>query len=467
MTKERKEKFHNKYKNDFGTSSVEETYAVWNSLSQEERKVLIAKKTSERFKKWHAEHKKEFSGAMKGHKVSEETKQKLSTKAKAHYEKEENRLKTSESVKAAFAKNPRPKETSIKQSESLRKTYAEKPWLKKQISESMKLWHKNNPRVTSIKTRLAMQKFYQTEKGQENLKKWTDGSRAKGTSNPEKELQNFLIKYCDRNITLNDRILLDGKELDAVSYSYKIAVEYHGNIWHSEAFKKDEAKACHLNKSLLCKKEEIKLLQFFSDEWENKKLTCESLILSVFGRFFKKCEAEQFTFKLVQSNDAKVFFEENCIFNNIKTDLYFGLYNADRLVQCVAIKENTKFKFWKIIGLAALLNHNIDTTFIFDNIVKEAKKSKVAYIDFEVDSRLLFIDEYLDYGFKVIRTIKPRFFYTNGKVRIEAAELTKQKCIEKWPEFKNCNLSSRQMCFIKHFYRIYDCGATILRFNLK
>lgn len=467
MTKERKEKFHNKYKSDFGTSSVEETYKAWYNLSQEERKALIAKKTSERFKKWHAEHKDEFLKAMKGHKVSEETKQKLSEKAKAYYEKEENRLKTSESLKIAFSKKPRSKETIQKQSDSLRKTYLERPELKKQISDSMKFWHKNNPGVTSYKTRLAMQKFYQTEKGQENLKKWTDGSRAKGTSNPEKELQNFLITYCDRNIKLNDRVLLDGKELDAVSYSAKAAVEHHGNIWHSEAFKKDEAKACHLNKSLLCKKEGIKLLQFFSDEWENKKRACESLILSIFGKFFKKLETEQFTFKPVQSNDAKVFFEENCILNNIETDLYFGLYDSNKLVQCIAIKENAKFKFWKIIGLAALLNHNVDTTFIFNNIIKEAKKSEIVYIDFEADSRLLFIDEYLNYGFKVIKTTKPKFFYTNGKIRIEAKELTKQKCIEKWPEFRNCSLSSRSMCFIKHLYRIYDCGSTILRLDLK
>lgn len=467
MTKERKEKFHNKYKDDFGTSSIEETYAVWANLSQEERKALISKKTSKRFKKWHAEHKKEFSEAMKGHIVSEETKQKLSNKAKVYYEKEENRLKTSESVKAAFAKNPRSKEACIKQSTSLRKTYAEKPELKKQISESMKLWHKNNPGITSLKTRLAMQKFYQTEKGQENLKKWTDGSRAKGTSSPEKELQNFLITYCDRNITLNDRVLLGGKELDAVSYSAKVAVEYHGNIWHSEAFKKDEAKTCHLNKLLLCREKRIRLLQFFSDEWENKKQICEAIILSIFGKFFKKYKLEHLNFKPVSQNDAELFFGENSVFYSFDVDFYFGLYDSNNLVQCIAIKENTKFKFWKIAGLATLLNHYVDFSPIFDNIIKEAKKFGIEYIEFEVDSRLAFIDEYTDYGFKVIKNTKPKFFYTNGKVRIEAFELTKQKCIEKWPEFKNCNLSSRSMCFIKHLYRIYDCGSTILRLDLK
>lgn len=467
LTKERKEKFHNKYKSDFGTSSVEETYKAWYNLSQEERNALIAQKTSERFKKWHAEHKDEFLKAMKGHKVSEETKQKLSEKAKAYYEKEENRLKTSESLKIAFSKKPRSKETIQKQSESLRRTYIKRPELKKQISESMKLWHKNNPGVTSLKTRLAMQKFYQTEKGQENLKKWTDGSRAKGTSNPEKELQNFLITYCDKNIMLNDRLLLDGKELDAVSYGSKIAVEYHGNIWHSEAFKKDEAKVCHLNKSLLCKKKGIKLLQFFSDEWENKKRACEAHILSIFGRFFKKYKLKHLNFKPVSQNDAELFFEENSVFYSFDVDFYFGLYDSNNLVQCISIKENSKFKFWKITGLATLLNHYIDSGYIFDNTIKEAKKSGIEYIEFEVDSRLAFTDEYTDYGFKVIKNTKPKFFYTNGKVRIEASELTKQKCIEKWPEFKNCSLSSRSMCFIKHFYRIYDCGATILRLDLK
>mgnify|MGYP000878981186 FL=1 len=467
MTRERKEKFHNKYKDDFGTSTIEETYAVWASLLQEERKALIAKKTSERFRKWHTEHKEEFSKAMMGHAVSEEAKQKLSDRAKKYYERKENRLKTAESVKAAFSKNPRSKETILKQSESLRRTYQEKPELKKQISESMKLWHRNNPGVTSYKTRLAMQKFYQTERGQENLKKWTDGSRAKGTSNPEKELQNFIRTFCDKNIVLNNRTLLDGKELDIVSLDKNIAVEHHGNIWHSEAFKKDEAKTCHLSKLLLCREKGIKLLQFFSDEWENKKRICEAIILSIFKKFFKKYKLEHLNFKPVSQSDAELFFEENSVFYSSDVDLYFGLYDSNNLVQCIAVKENTKFKFWKITGLATLINHYVDSSFIFNNIIREAKKFGMEYIEFEVDSRLAFIDEYIDYGFKVIKNTKPKFFYTNGKVRIEAKELTRQKCIEKWPEFKNCSLTSRSMCFIKHFYRIYDCGTIILRLDLE
>ena len=68
-----KAKFFERYKDLFHTNNFTDTYNAYKSLSEQERKKLASKALSESGKKWHATHREEFSNAMKGHKVSQET----------------------------------------------------------------------------------------------------------------------------------------------------------------------------------------------------------------------------------------------------------------------------------------------------------------------------------------------------------------------------------------------------------
>ena len=466
MTLERKQRFFTKYKDILGTETIEETFDKWKSLTQEKRKELTNQLISEKMKDWHKANKEEFKDKMKGHKVSDSTKRKIRFGLKDYYSLESNRKELSERLKKKYSENPKTKEQIEKQSSSLKRTLKEHPEIKSKISESMKQWHKDNPGVTSARTKIAMKEFYETEKGQENLKKWTNGSRAKGTSSSEKELQEF-VKSLDPNVLFNDRSLLDGKELDIVSLSHKIAVEFNGDIWHSEAFKKEKAAMCHLEKTLLCEQLGVRLIHVFSDEWDTKKDIVKSIISAAFGKFERKYMARKLTLKKVSLADSRKFLNENHIQGFTNAGNYLGLYDGDELVQIATFGKNRfkKVKNCELIRMATKLNCQVVGGFskITKNFMKD---NSISYIESYVDRRLFDHKGYSSSGWTVIGASSPRYFYTDGKIRENRQKYMKQSCLRKWPEC-TLDMTEHQMCLAHGLYRIYDCGTIIVGLSQK
>lgn len=455
MTKIKKEKFFNNYKKYFGTNSYKETLEKWNELSKEEKNYYKNLVLSETQKKWHSENKKYFSECMVGHKVSEKTKEKISKANKKYYKNSENKKKLSKKIKESFKKNPRSKETIEKQRESLIKTLNEHPEIKLKISESMKQWHKNNPGVTSEKTRIAMKEFYKTEKGQENLKKWTDGSRAKGTSILEKELQEFVKSIYSGEIIFNTRSILDGKELDIFIPDKKVAIEYNGNIWHSEAYKKDKAKTIHLEKTLLCEQKGIRLIHIFSDEWEFQQDIIKSLIASSLGIYKQKYFARKLQFREIGIVTARKFFNKNHIQGFTPAKNYYGLFDGNNLIQVASFGTNrfSKEKNIELVRMASLLN-----TQVLGGFSKLLKNANITTCESYVDRRLFNSAGYIATGWTKIGESGPRYFYTDGKKRENRQVYMKQSCLKKWPECDS-SMTEHEMCLQHGLYRIYDCGT--------
>lgn len=409
-------------------------------------------------KAWHQKHKEEFKTAMLGHAVSNATKEKISKSVSKYYEDEESRKKTSDALKKAYKMSPRSKETIEKQRASLKKMYESRPEIKQKISESMKSYYAEHPKhreEISRATSDAMQLFYKTEKGQKNLRKWTDGARAKGTSSPEKELQDFV------------RSILDGKELDIYIPSKKVAVEYNGNIWHSEAYKKDKASSCQLEKTVVCEQKGIRLIHVFSDEWENKQDIIKSIIASALGHYNKKYMARKLEFKETSFRDASAFFKVNHIQGSTAAQRCFRLYDNDELVQCISIGKNS-FKRdksrYELIRMAVLLN--VQVLGGFSKLIKNAMKAmQIVKIESYIDRRLFNGYGYMSSGWTVEGSSSPRYFYTNGKTRENRQTYMKQSYLKKWPKCTP-DMTEHEMCLMHHLYRIYDCGTIKVSFSL-
>lgn len=453
-----KKKFFERYKDIFNTTTFSETYKVWKALSEEERKKLTSKALSEARFKFLDNHPNYVSSIMKGHKVSEETKKKISNSNKEYYKSEDNRKKTSESIKRAFKENPRDPNSYKKQSETLKKTYLSHPEIKENISKSVKQYYYDHPehhKIISEKTSEAMKVFYATEKGQENLKKWTDGSRAKGTSNAEKEIQEFIGSKYNGIILFNDRTILNGKELDIYIPEKNLAIEYNGNIWHSEAFKKELAQKVHLQKTILCEQKNIRLIHIFSDEWEFKKEIIKSILCSAIGIYNKKYFARKLLFKEVPHNEAVEFFNINHIQGNTSFNVCYGLYDNNELIQAASFGENRfkKIKSTELIRMATKLNCQV-----LGGFSKIMKDSNIAECESYVDRRLFNANGYRSSGWKIIGESGPRYFYTDGTIRENRQKYMKQSCLKKWPECNN-TMTEHEMCLMHGLYRIYDCGC--------
>ena len=126
-------------------------------------------------------------------------------------------------------------------------------------------------------------------------------------SKPEQELYDFMKTLCKDAIHKN-RQIIKPYELDIYIPSLKLAIEYNGTYWHS--LEKGLSKNYHLDKSIICKNKNIRLIHIYEFEDVNKqKQLLKDLILG-------------------QDNYPKNDFNKNNLINNIpKPEL---IYTSDR-----------------------------------------------------------------------------------------------------------------------------------------
>lgn len=455
-----KKSFLEYYGKLFNVNTFEDAYLIYQSLSDEEKKKhykirseIARKKSLEK----DPDRYKKVSEKLKGRKRSKELCEKVSIGLKKYYENSENRIKTSKIQKEYWSTHNKSKESIEKQKQTLKATYENRPEIKQQISESVKNYYKEHPehhKEISEKTRAAMETFYKTEKGQENLKKWAAGSRQGGHSGKEDEIAEF-IKSLGFNIEQNNRFILNGKELDIYVPSKNIAIELNGLIWHSEKFKPN-AKYCHLDKTIECEKQGIRLIHIFIDEWREKREIVESIIASALGVYKKKYFARKMQVKEVSPKDAKTFFNTNHIAGFAPSASYIGLYDDNNtLVQCASFGKNrfTRNKNIELIRMATQLNCQVVGGFS-----KLIKHSGYEHIESFIDRRLYNGSGYKSSGFSIVGYSGPRYYYTDGRVKENRMKYMKALCLKKWPE-ASPEKTEHEICLEHGLFRIFDCGT--------
>ena len=98
---------------------------------------------------------------------------------------------------------------------------------------------------------------------------------SKSISKPEIEIQNF-IKELGFKIESNNRVLLNGKELDIYIPKLNKAIEFNGYYWHYN--EKNFVKGRHSMKSIMCKEIGINLLHLREDLWIRNKEKMKNVI---------------------------------------------------------------------------------------------------------------------------------------------------------------------------------------------
>ena len=104
----------------------------------------------------------------------------------------------------------------------------------------------------------------------------------------EKEVFDF-VNNLGVKCKLHDKQILNGKELDMIVDSHKLAIEYNGVYWHSEG-SAGKDKTYHLNKTNECEIKGYQLLHILDVEWNNsnKKNIWKSIIKAKLGLLTNK-----------------------------------------------------------------------------------------------------------------------------------------------------------------------------------
>jgi len=276
----------------------------------------------------------------------------------------------------------------------------------------------------------------------------------------QSEISNFIKQIYNGVFLDNDRDIISPYELDIYLPDKKIAIEYCGNIWHSEKFKKD--KNYHFNKYKMCLEKGIQLITIFEDEWKLKQDICKNRISCLIHNISEKIYARKCLVEEIDKEIANKFLDENHLQGQCAADVHYGLVYNGQLVSLMSFRnmENSKkIQDWElvrfvniknkmIIGSASKLLHK------FTNTYKNIKLSTFS------DNRWCNGSFYLNIGFKFDYDIDPGYYYVGSYTKWKLKHrftFKKERLLE---IFKNSdpNKSEHDIALENGLYRIYDCG---------
>lgn len=273
----------------------------------------------------------------------------------------------------------------------------------------------------------------------------------------ETSFQNY-IKQLEDNIIFNDRTLIKPLELDIFIPDKKIAFEFNGLYWHSEACGKD--KNYHINKTKLCEEQGIQLIHIFEDEWINKSFIVKSRIKHLLGLtkykiFGRKCEVKE-----IKPILAKKFLNKYHIQGYTPAKVNLGLFYKNRLVACMTFSKprfNKKYD-WELIRYVTISNFSIlgGASKLLKYFRKNNKGSIISYADKRWSKGNL----YKQLGFTELSDSKPNYFYIKQQERFSRLQFQKHKLKDKLKIF-DANLTETQNMINNNFNKIWDCGNKV------
>lgn len=267
-------------------------------------------------------------------------------------------------------------------------------------------------------------------------------------------------------LILNDRVQLNGKELDIWIPEYRIAIEVNGLYWHQEEFIGADY---HLDKHKLCENNNIRLLHVWDYEINNEKSLniILSIIRNIVGASENKIGARRCTVHNLGAKEYFAFCEDNHIQGGRNASHRYGLKYNNELVSVMSLSRHPKYGY-ELVRFCNKLNYHVNGAArklfnIFCNTVEPT--SIVSYCD----KRLFTGGVYTQLGFNHIWDSKPNFFYfynnynaiKNTKlVLMSRLKFQKHKLSESLEHYST-ELSVKENIKMNKISKIYDCGNKV------
>ena len=276
----------------------------------------------------------------------------------------------------------------------------------------------------------------------------------------ERELNDFIKSHYNGDIIESYRGFDGQKEIDIFLPDINVGFEYNGLLWHSSKYKENNAMLDKLEKS---ESENIRLINIFEDEWNEKKDICKSRILNILGKseriYARKCEIKEIGY-----NETKEFLNKNHIQGMVPSKYNISLWYNNEIVSIMtfgALRKNLGYakreNTFELLRFCNKINTNVigGASKLFKYFVKTYNPQEIiSYADRRWSQGNL----YVKLGFNFISNTKPNYSYIDGKkqVRINRYNLRKNILVEKYgcPQ----NVTEIEFCRSKGFYQVFDCG---------
>jgi len=281
--------------------------------------------------------------------------------------------------------------------------------------------------------------------------------RNPGSSIIEDEIFNFLIEYADIDIKRHNRTILRPKEIDLYIPSKNIAIEFDGLYWHSETRGCD--KNYHLNKTIECEKQGIRLIHIFEDEWLFKQDIVKARLKQILKLSDAiRIHARKCKIKEINSKIKNEFLEKYHIQGKDSSVVKLGAFYNNELVSVMTFSHGNIAKGSRVVeGVWELNRFCSDYNYHIPGIASKL----LTYFQRNYDWNELFSyadrrwstgNVYEKLGFELDHITQPNYWYVKNFQRIHRFNLRKKpdepKDISEWILRSN-----------EGYNRIWDCGS--------
>lgn len=323
------------------------------------------------------------------------------------------------------------------------------PMQTKEVQQTLKESIKNAYGVDNYsKTNEFKEKFFKTL--------YANGDGKLMRSSSEIELQEF-VKSFGFDVKTG---YLGGENpisLDVKINELKLAIEYNGDYWHSEA-NKNISPVYHLNKYKIAKEKGYRLIQIQENEWDNRKNQIKSFLKSALGKNERIIYARNTEIKEVSKDVANEFLEKYHILGKVQHKNAYGLYKDDELLCLITIgmhhRTNKEIVLNRFVG-----KEGTSVSGGLSKLVKYAKSIHGELVTF-VDLRFSNGENWIKSGWKLIKQLSPDYRYYNTKNRKIISKQSRRKKAVKTPD----GMTEHQHALQDGLARIYDCGKLKLKF---
>lgn len=275
---------------------------------------------------------------------------------------------------------------------------------------------------------------------------------------PENEIYTFIKNYADDAVQ-SDRKILKPKEIDIVVPSKKLAIEYNGLSWHGEA-RGNKTKFYHRDKMTAANNSGYRMIQIFSNEWENQQQLVKSRLINILG-FSKKIPARKCELVHVDHKTANIFLNQNHIQGMCFFKTAYGLVYEQELVavMCFGKPRFNKNYDQELLRYASKQNCTVQggASKIFKHFIKIHRSlSVISYCDLRWNTGTL----YQQLGFDLINITDPSYWYVIHNNLHNRVAFQKHKLADKLKIFDH-TLTEWENMRMNGYDRVWDCGVSV------
>jgi hypothetical protein len=272
----------------------------------------------------------------------------------------------------------------------------------------------------------------------------------------EVDVLDYIYSIYDDEVVRSSRDIIPPKELDIYLPNSKLAIECNGNYWHSDLNGKD--KNYHLNKTIDCNKNGIRLIHVFEDEWLEKQDIVKQRLKHILGKDETKLWARKCEVKEITSKEASSFLTETHIQGSSKSSVNLGIFYKHKLMGVMTFSKRKIFNKngdWELVRFSTKNVIVGGASKLFNYFIKNYNPEKViTYSDIRWNTG----NVYNQMGFKFIKITSPNYFYLgNGHHRFSRINFQKHKLKDKLEKF-DPNLTEWENMQLNGYDRIWDCG---------